>query len=425
MMPTYEERLTNELILRTVRDERDIERFAAFHTLVNDATQGQTCANLLRHHPEITYDDFLLIEDERSGAIVSTICLIPWQCRYEEIPLQVAMLEMVVTHPDYRQRGLVRTLIGRFHQIVNQRHVDFSIIEGIPYYYRQFGYAYAGDHWRSDRLPVGRIPALAPAVVARYALRPATVADIPRLVELYAQSNANLQLATLRDADYWRFLLAAEQYPVQIVEDQDQAAVGYLCCLAQPGGRSVKIIESSLATPEMALAVLAQVKTVTTQEIQLGWPENSTLVQLGRTLGSTPSPADQWLIRLPDVAAFLTRIGPVLARRLAASVYAGTTMTLSLNLFRHAYQLQFVAGKLQQVANIGFVDASMGADGGDLCIPPDAFVRLLFGYRTLDELSDAWPDIVVKPASRHLVEVLFPKLHGYFWMPYLYCGPQP
>src|SRR5690606_14605410 len=143
-------------------------------------------------------------------------------------------------------------------------------------------------------------------------------------VELYRQGMANLQVATLREADYWHFLLAHQQYPVQIVTDQaQQQDVGYLCTLPQADRQRAKVIESSLASPEMALAVLQQIKAEVHDEVHLGWPESSTLVQVGRGLGSTPSPADQWLIRLPDVAAFLTRIGPVLERRLAQSAYTG------------------------------------------------------------------------------------------------------
>jgi hypothetical protein len=93
-----------------------------------------------------------------------------------------------------------------------------------------------------------------------------------------------------------------------------------------------------------------------------------------------------------------------------------------VNLFRQAFALRFVGGALQEVAALGFVDASMGADGGDLCIPPDAFVRLVMGYRTLEELSDAWPDIVVRPARRHLLDTLFPNCRAYFSMPYFYYG---
>lgn len=424
MTPVYEERLTDHLRLRTVRDERDIDRFAAFHTMVNDATQGQTCANLLRHHPAITPANFLLVEDELTGEIVSTVCLIPWSCRYEEITCQVAMLEMVVTHPAYRQRGLVRTLIGHFHQMVKQRHFDFSIIEGIPYYYRQFGYGYAGDHWRYDALPVGRIPALTPAE-ARYHWRPATVADIPTLVQLYDRNLADVQVATLRDAAYWDYLLAQAQYPVELIEDpQTGQAVGYICTLTSADHQYSRVVESSIASAEVAWAVLANLKAVTTCEIHLGWPESNMLVRLARTLGSTTAPPDQWLLRVPDMACFLMRIGPVLERRLAAAAYAGLTLDLTINLYRQAFRLGFVAGKLQYVAELGFVDASMGADGGDLCIPADAFVRLLFGYRTLTELGDAWPDIGIKPARRHLFDVLFPKMNFYFWMPYLYCGPQ-
>lgn len=64
----------------------------------------------------------------------------------------------------------------------------------------------------------------------------------------------------------------------------------------------------------------------------------------------------------------------------------------------------------------------MGADAGDLAIPPDAFLRLLFGYRNLDELHDAWPDIVVRPDRRALITCLFPKFDAQLWLPYMHCG---
>jgi len=64
----------------------------------------------------------------------------------------------------------------------------------------------------------------------------------------------------------------------------------------------------------------------------------------------------------------------------------------------------------------------MGADGGDLCIPPDAFVRLLLGYRGLDALTDAWPDIVVKPQALPLVNALFARINSYLYATYAHFG---
>ncbi len=85
--------------------------------------------------------------------------------------------------------------------------------------------------------------------------------------------------------------------------------------------------------------------------------------------------------------------------------------------------MRFAAGALIDVDAIGFVDSSMGADGGDLCIPPDAFVRLALGYRGLAALWDAWPDIVVREESRRLLDILFPELTSYLCTPYFYLGP--
>jgi predicted N-acetyltransferase YhbS len=419
----YRQRLAENLLLRSVRDERDVERFAAFNTAINGAEQGITCDRLLRYHPQITYDDFLLVEDEASGEVVSTTCLIPWRCRFGTVVLDVAMLEMVATHPEYRQHGLVRKQIERFHRVVDEQRFDWSIIEGIPYYYRQFGYAYATDHYGYDSLPAWRVPVDSPLQPAPVALRRATVTDAPHLTHLYATSTDSLQSCTLRDEAYWRFLLEAAAYPVWMVENKDAAnPPGYLVKLNLSGERGVYVLEHAMLEPGVALSVLQLLAGETPGEIRLGWPALSALVQLGRTFGSVPVPNDQWLLRIAVIGAFLRKLTPLLEDRLAAVGWASVTANLVINLFRQAFALKFIAGKLVDVAALGFVDASMGADGGDLCIPPDAFVRLLFGYRTLAELQDAWPDIIIKVGSRPLLEALFPRCSSFFAMPYLYRG---
>jgi hypothetical protein len=141
-----------------------------------------------------------------------------------------------------------------------------------------------------------------------------------------------------------------------------------------------------------------------------------------RSLGSQLKRGGQWLVRIPDWERLFTRIAPVLDARLECSEWHGLNKELVINLFRQAYRLRFHKGRLVTVDSLGFVNSSMGSDGGDLCVPPDAFVRLVFGYRSLDELWDAWPDIVVKPEICSLVEVLFPRMRSYLYTPYHYLG---
>jgi hypothetical protein len=418
--PIYQP-LEDGLVLRSPRDERDIERCAAFVSVNMRETSGITTERVLHYFPTLSLDDFLFVEDERTGEVVSNTCLIPWRCRFQDVVLDVAMLEIVATHPNYRQRGLIRTQIVAFHNAVRAQSFDLSIIEGIPYYYRQFGYAYATDHAASDVLPISHIPDLPPQVEPVH-LRPATVEDIPLLTRFYDATTASLDIATLRSEALWRYVLTAAEHPMYMIEaDHDNRAAGYLCAWRQPNG-GLRIAESGVASADTAFALLHLCKQTTAGEIHIRWPQESTLVQVSRSLGSTPMPSDQWLLRINNPQLLLAKLTPLLEERLAQSAHAGFTGDLIVNLFRQGYQLHFVNGRLLAVNALGFVDASMGADGGDLCIPPDAFVRLVLGYRTLDQLLDAWPDIVIRPSSRHLLETLFPKRRAYFSMPYFYFG---
>ena len=416
-MPLCQERLGDGLVLRSIRDGRDVEQFIALNGAFTG--EGRIADRLIHRRPGASYDDFFLVEEERTAQVVSTTCLIPWRCCYEDVVVDVAMLEMVLTHPDYRHRGLIRAQIGRFHQMIGERGFDLSIIPGIPYYYRQYGYAYAIDQWSYDLLAAWKMPDRKEDQENLYRLQQASVADVPVLTALYQDSTAALELRTLRSAEYWQYLLEWALLPTRLVQDRRSAkTVGYVCTTTHRNDQELRITESGIVSHDVAMAVLRQLKTETAGEIRLSWPQTSPLVQAGRSLGSVPVPAYQWLVRITDVQRFLAKVGPVLELRVATSDCANLTYRLPVNLFREAFVLHFEAGKLLNVESVGFVDASMGADGGDLCIPPDAFVRLALGYRELDELRDAWPDIVTKPQRRRVLHVLFPKLTSYFCVPY-------
>ena len=416
-VPPGEENLGDGLVLHAVRDEHDAERFMALNEAVTG--EGAICDRLLHHHPETGYGDYLIVEDRGTGQAVSTTCLIPWRCCYEDVVLNVAMLEMVVTHPAYRRRGLVRAQVRRFHHMVARRGFDLCIIQGIPYYYRQYGYVYALDHASGGLLPARSIPGAPPGVISPYRLRPATPDDAETLAGLYREAMAGYQVYVHRPLDYWRYLLRWGRYPVRWVEDvRTGRAVGYACVSLRPDGRRAWVRESSATSHEVGMAILQRLKAEACGEIQLDGGAADTLVRLARDLGSRLRACDQWLLRIPDVARFLARSGLALERRLARSGCPGLTGDLCVNLFREAIVLHFEAGRLLEAEPAGFVDASLGADGGDLCIPPQAFVRLVFGYRSLDELRDAWPDIVVKPGSRDVLEALFPRLSAHIHMPY-------
>ena len=419
----FEERLENGLLFRTVRDENDVARYVAFNTDYNNPNEGFNTDCLIRHFPGASYADYQLIEDPHTGQIISTTCLIPWRLDYEGIPLQAAQLEQVLTRPDYRQHGLVRLQINRFMQTVSERQFDLSFIWGIPYYYRQFGYSYCLEGNTFELLPVWRIPAEIPSQPNQYILRSASVEDIPVLIEHYQASMRHLQLKVQRSPDHWYYLLEWAKFPVYLIQDQSSGqVVGYIGLMKPTGSSPVTVVESGVWNHEVGLGVLRALKALTGSEIKVCWPEQGTLANLAHLLGSRTFPGGQWLLHITDPVGFLSRIAPALEERLAASDCAGLTRDIVINLFRRAYRMCFSGGRLACVKPLGFVDSSMGADGGDLCIPPEAFTRLVFGYRSLNQLFDAWPDITVKPECQRLFEVLFPKMNAYLYSTYSYFG---
>jgi len=440
-MSPYQETLGEGLTLRTLRDETDASKFTHFNAMVNGAAEGLTCECLLHHHPDLNYDDYVLVVNDQDDEVVSTTCLIPWRCRFEGIDLKVAMLEMVVTHPQYRHRGLIRRQIDHYyHPRVQGQGYDLSVIFGIPYYYRQFSYAYAIDLGGYDSLPAWQIPDIPSGEAPSYSFRAAGVDDLPVLVDLYQAEISRLDFYTVRDIRYWRYLLEGAHLPVKIIEHHpNKKPAGYIICrcpsdLTQeqppegvPGeGRSdqrrIEVLESSIPNQDAAFQTLRMLKDQSSGEIRLAWPETSTLVRIARSLGSLAFPVYQCLLRITDIAQFLMKLAPVLEKRLASSDCAGISTDLLINLYRQAFCLRLQDGRLESIEPVGFVDASMGADGGDLCIPPEAFTRLVVGFRSPDELRDAWPDLMIRPGRRHLLDVLFPKRQAYFCMPYNFHG---
>jgi hypothetical protein len=118
-------------------------------------------------------------------------------------------------------------------------------------------------------------------------------------------------------------------------------------------------------------------------------------------------------------------VAPALERRLAASVCAGHTGTLTLGFYTRGVRLTFERGKVGAVEawrpDITVSGIEFGRPSSDprrpLATFPDlTFLQLLFGFRSLRELEAAFPDCLVRtPEARALLNALFPKSPSDVW----------
>ena len=129
--------------------------------------------------------------------------------------------------------------------------------------------------------------------------------------------------------------------------------------------------------------------------------------------------------RIPDLAAFLHAVGPALERRLAASTLAGHTGTLTLSNYREGVRLVFAEGRLTEaepwplardVVGQEFGQPSRTHGGPWRMFPGLTWLQLILGYRSLDQLQDAFPDCIVRGGEpRALLNTLFPRTPSDIW----------
>ena len=416
---TLQRPLGNNLILKSIENDADIDRLAAFNAHIHGPDVFEMTRALILNHAPARPEYWLYIEDELTRQIVSSLALIPWEWRYADVTLKSGEMGIVGTLESYRNRGLVRALDKRFKELLREGDFDLSHIQGIPYFYRQFGYEYAIPLEANWQIELPNIPA-APSDLP-YHFRLATVDDIPALMQLYDEAARDLDISTMRDVDIWRCILKHPEKSALISEiwlmlDANEQPFGY-GRIAQHGfGNGLIVSETSRLKHPAAIAFLGHFKKLAAERgkpnIRLNLPENNSLLKVARAWGAHNPGTYAWQIHPVDVARLLRKLAPVLERRIEASPFAGLTQIVHLNLYRETFELRLEGGKLLNVTNISY------QDGGEIRIPPNLLAPLLLGYRDRHQLRESDPDFRIWGQSGLLIDVLFPRMNSFLYNTY-------
>jgi hypothetical protein len=201
-----------------------------------------------------------------------------------------------------------------------------------------------------------------------------------------------------------------------VIENAAGEIAGYMRLPASHFGDELTVSEASRLRHEAALAALAHLKTLAEERnkpgVRLNVAASSSLVQAARPLTVHDGHTYAWQICVPDMAALLRALAPVLERRIAGSPFAGLTQEIPLCLYRETIALRFSGGRLTEVANLGFQER------GAICFPPLQFIPIALGYRSWDEQKRVYPDVSVAPAWRLLVQTLFPRVSAFLYTIY-------
>jgi len=113
---------------------------------------------------------------------------------------------------------------------------------------------------------------------------------------------------------------------------------------------------------------------------------------------------------VPDLAGFVREVAPALERRLARGPLAGSSGRLRLNFYTNGLALTLAGGRISAVEAL---DGSVAEGQHDAAFPPGVFLKLLFGYKPLAALREAYPDCLASDEAALLLEALFPAAPSY------------
>ena len=396
-------------------------------------------------HPTFKPEDGFIVEDRKTGAIVSSMLLISQTWEYGGVPFRVGQPELVGSRPDYRGRGLVRAQFEALHRASAERCELMQVIAGIPWFYRQFGYEMALPRGGGPRFSRADLAPPAPDARLPFRVRPMRADDLPFVVDLDDRSRTRSVVSVPRDARLWRYELeghspgSLSRVDFRVIESQEGERAGFLSHIPVLWAGSAAALTHYEIRPGLSWhapfpAVHAYLEATgsayaardggTFTQIQL-WH-----VGLENPLYETLQLTDRWrpyalYVRIPDMAAFFRQVAPALERRLAASALAGYAGTLTLSNYRQGVRLVFDDGRVKTAAPWALARDVVGQEFGipsadprrpAALFPGLAWVQLALGYRSLDQLMATYPDCMVRTGdARALLDALFPRSHSDVW----------
>ncbi len=415
----------------------DVERIAAlsssvFRDTIDDPPNVRNAAWTRDlgsgRHPLTTVDQGVLVEDTTTGQVVASMWLIPTAWTFGGIRFGVGRPESVVSHPDYRRRGLVRALFQAFHAHSTATGELVQAITGIPFYYRQFGYDMALELGGGRSVAFDDIPPVKQGETEPYHLTAATVDDLPFVMELYEDARHRTLVSSEIPEAYWRWMVdgvsleSGEGWTTLLIVDAASERYGFVLARKTRWGKTLGIQQIALSphVPWSAVihpvlrALRAHARTVPPSGREPAEPTRlaftlGTAHPVYAVLGDTLAPRQErpyaWYVRISDLPGFVRHVAPVLEARLRYSPLAGYTGDLRLDFYRGGLRLSFADGRLTTAE-----DWQRPAFGGNPSagFPPVLFLQVLFGRRSRTELEYIMPDVWSGDEAAMVLDVLFP-----------------
>jgi len=127
-------------------------------------------------------------------------------------------------------------------------------------------------------------------------------------------------------------------------------------------------------------------------------------------LGGIPLYRYGWQLKIPNLNLFFKSIKSIIEQRIKNSIYKDFSRNIIISNYQDNIELNFINGIITEITLIkGYPDP----EKCDLRIPGSLLFKLLLSDKSMEEINYIIDDAIVKPSSKLLIDVMFPKKSSY------------
>lgn len=413
----YSQKIDDQFTLRVATGGIDnmevLSRILELNITVHGEHTKEYIEGLFLEHPRREEVLWLYIEANDTGIIFSGLTLCPLEWTIEDLTIPICEMGFVGTLEPYRGRGFIEKLNEIFEKAMAERKYVFSVIRGIPYYYRRFGYEYVFP--LDDRITLSskKIP---DKEYGNLKIRRANHPDLKLIQTLYDNFHKQFYIVNKFDKESFVYRFFKEEFndnrlSTYIIEDTGQA-VAYFSISMSYDNMAYTINVPRLTYQQM-IKILQFVKNIhenKNSDIQFHVRQDSEFGKFIFNLGGIPLYRYGWQLKIPNLKLFFKSIKSIIEQRIKNSIYKDFSRNIIISNYQDNIELNFINGIITEITLIkGYPDP----EKCDLRIPGSLLFKLLLSDKSMEEINYIIDDAIVKPSSKLLIDVMFPKKSSY------------
>lgn len=392
--------MNNYLIRRAIHHNDGKQLNSLFTKVFFPEEVGVLAETLYNDFPGFEHKNWFIAEETATKQIVSAFALIPWKWEIDGIPLKVAEMGIVGTDEKHRGKGIMKVLNREFDKALAEEEYDISVIQGIPGFYHRFGFYYSVSLENHINIPLQSISCLKED--DSFSFRLSDMNDIPFLMKEDEEYRRGNFISSCRNEGQWKYLLSdglktelASEF--WIMTDKESGESYYFRIHLKGFGTGLIVSEVSENISCKACYCLFRFcseKAVEREKpyIRLNIHNEASVSKIAFSIGAVPWKMYAWQIKIPDKIRFLSKIIPLLEKRMKNSFFNDYSGIFRLNFYQENIDILWQNGSVKSITG-------GGETGGThvFNVPNDLFPALALGYVGWEDLQKFRPDISPEP----------------------------